>query len=78
MVYVYARCSTNEDKQDINRQVRKLKGAGVEGLFVEYEHGDADNKKELSLLLEQAGTGDTIITTEVSRLSRSTNNSVRS
>ena len=72
MTYGYARCSTNETKQDINRQVRELKAAGAESLFVEYEHGDADEKKQLSLLLEQARPGDTIITTEVSRLSRST------
>jgi len=26
----YARCSTNEDKQDINRQIRELKAAGAE------------------------------------------------
>ena len=68
----YARCSTNESKQDIERQVRELKAAGAESLFVEYEHGDADDKKQLVLLLERATPGDTIITTEVSRLSRST------
>ena len=72
MNHGYARCSTNETKQDIDRQVRELKAAGAESLFVEYEHGDADEKKQLSLLLGQARPGDTIITTEVSRLSRST------
>ncbi len=72
MVYGYARCSTNEDKQDINRQVRELRSAGAEAFFVEYEHGDADDKKELALLLAEARAGDAIITTEVSRLSRST------
>ena len=30
MIYGYARCSTNESKQDINRQVRELKEAGAE------------------------------------------------
>ena len=25
MIYGYARCSTNESKQDINRQLRELK-----------------------------------------------------
>lgn len=72
MKYAYARCSTNENKQDIDRQVRELKAAGAECLFVEYEHGDANDKKQLTLLLERATVGDTIITTEVSRLSRST------
>ena len=68
----YARCSTNESKQDIERQVRELKQAGAERIFLEYEHGDAVVKEQLSLLLEQAQPGDTIITLEVSRLARST------
>jgi len=70
--YGYARCSTTEDKQDINRQVRELKAAGAEEVIFEYEHGDAKVKKELHMLLEMATEGDTIITLEVSRLSRST------
>jgi len=68
----YARCSTNESKQDIDRQVRELKAAGAERIFLEYEHGDAAIKEQLSSLLEQAQEGDTIITLEVSRLARST------
>ena len=72
MEYGYARCSTNESKQDIDRQVRELKQAGAERIFLEYEHGDAAVKCQLSSLLEQAEEGDTIITLEVSRLARST------
>lgn len=72
MQYGYARCSTNEDKQDINRQIRELKSAGAEEVVFEYEHGDARIKKELNMLLDTAQQGDTIITLEVSRLSRST------
>ena len=72
MDYGYARCSTNESKQDIDRQVRELKAAGAETVFLEYEHGDAAVKKQLSSLLETAAEGDTIITMEVSRLARST------
>ena len=68
----YARCSTNEDKQDINRQIRELKTAGADEVIFEYEHGDAKVKKNLHMLLEMATAGDTIITLEVSRLSRST------
>ena len=30
MIYGYARCSTNESKQDINRQLRELKEEGAE------------------------------------------------
>ena len=72
MNHGYARCSTNESKQDIDRQVRELKQAGAESIFLEYEHGDAAVKCQLSSLLEQAQEGDTIITLEVSRLARST------
>lgn len=72
MIYGYARCSTNESKQDINRQIRELKAAGAEEVFFEYEHGDAVVKQQLSSLLEQAQAGDTIITLEVPRLARST------
>ena len=72
MYYGYARCSTNESKQDIDRQVRELKAAGAEQIFLEYEHGDSAVKQELSSLLEQAQEGDTIFTLEVSRLARST------
>jgi len=68
----YARCSTNEDKQDINRQIRELKAAGAEEVVFEYEHGDAKGKQNLHMLLNTATEGDTIITLEVSRLSRST------
>ena len=72
MIYGYARCSTNESKQDINRQIKELKAAGADEVIFEYEHGDARTKKELNMLLELAQAGDTIITLEVSRLSRST------
>ena len=72
MIYGYARCSTNEDKQDINRQIRELKSAGADEVVFEYEHGDAKVKKNLHMLLDTATEGDSIITMEVSRLSRST------
>lgn len=72
MEYGYARCSTNESKQDIQRQVKELKNAGAEQIFLEYEHGDSAVKQELLSLLEQAQEGDTIYTLEVSRLARST------
>lgn len=71
-VYGYARCSTNEDKQDIQRQTRELKAAGAESIRWEFEHGDAATKKELDRLFEEMQEGDTLLTLEVSRLSRST------
>lgn len=71
--YGYARCSLAEEKgQDINRQVRELKQAGAQEVVLEREHGDAKVKQNLEMLLDAAEAGDTIITTEVSRLSRST------
>ena len=36
MIYGYARCSTNEDKQDINAQILKLKEAGLPILGSEF------------------------------------------
>ena len=72
-VYGYARCSLAEEKgQDLNRQVRELKAAGAEEIITEREHGDAKVKQNLDLLLEVAEAGSTLICTEVSRLSRST------
>jgi len=72
MDYGYSRCSTNETKQDINRQVRELKAAGAKQIFVEYEHGDAKVKSQQQAMFAEAKEGDTIIVLEVSRLARST------
>ena len=72
MTYGYARCSTNETKQDINRQVRELKTAGAEEIFIEYEHGDSKVKSQQAQMFAQAQAGDTVIVLEVSRLARST------
>lgn len=72
MNFGYGRCSTNETKQDIDRQIRELKDKGAEQVFFEYEHGDSIVKPQLNLLLDVVKEGDTIITTEVSRLARST------
>ena len=72
MIYGYARCSTNESKQDIDRQVRELKAAGAEQIFLEYEHGDSKVKQQQTIMFEMAQLGDTIVTLEVPRLARST------
>ena len=72
MIRGYGRCSTNETKQDINRQVRELKAAGAEKIYLEYEHGDAKVKPQQELMFEQAQEGDTIVVLEVPRLARST------
>lgn len=74
MIYGYARCSTNEDLQDINRQIRELKqqGATDTTIYKEYESGTKVNRAELQKLLNEIQTGDTIVATEVSRITRST------
>ena len=68
----YSRCSTNEGKQDINRQVRELKAVGAEVVYMEYEHGDAKVKNQQQAMFAESEAGDTIIVLEVSRLARST------
>ena len=35
MIYGDARCSTNESKQDVQRQVRELKDAGAVKIFLD-------------------------------------------
>lgn len=74
MIYGYARCSTNETLQDINRQIRELKqkGATDKSIYREYESGTKLNRVELQKLLDIVKPGDTILATEVSRLTRST------
>lgn len=73
-VYGYARCSTSEERQDIDRQKRELRAAGVpdDQIYWEYESGAKNDRVELDRMLSAAKEGDTIVTTEVSRLARST------
>ena len=71
--YGFARCSLGGDKgQDLNRQVRELKAAGAEEIITERVHGDAKVKPQLDFLLEHIEPGSSLYVTEVSRLSRST------
>lgn len=75
-IKAYVRCSTNEGKQDLDRQARDIQRAIGSNIHIdfykEFEHGDSVTKKELNKLFSEAQPGDTIVTTEVSRLSRST------
>ena len=74
MMYGYARCSTNETLQDIDRQKMELKDLGVEekSIFLEYESGIKVDRTQLNKLFNVVAEGDVIATTEVSRLTRST------
>ena len=74
MIYGYARCSTNEMLQDIDRQKRELKEKNVleKNIYWEYQSGTKENRIQLKRLLDVLKEGDVIITTEVSRITRST------
>ena len=74
-MYGYARCSTDESRQDIDRQKRELRNMGVTDdkcIYWEYESGAKADRVELMKLLDVIREGDTIAATEVSRLTRST------
>ena len=72
-IYGYCRCSTDESRQDIDRQRRELRklGSKMKHLF-RVCNGKQQNKIEWTRLMEKIEVGDTIVTTEVSRISRST------
>ena len=75
MKYGYCRCSTDEKRQDISRQIMELKKMGVTDekyIYKEYITGTAKNKPELEKLKAIVVSGDTICATEPSRLTRST------
>ncbi|WP_022769402.1 recombinase family protein [Butyrivibrio sp. NC2007] len=74
-IYGYARCSTDESRQDIDRQRRELKNMGIgedKLIFWEYESGRKLDRAEFQKLLDIIQPGDSIAVTEVSRLTRST------
>ena len=74
-VYGYCRCSTSEERQDINRQKREMYKLGVEdekNIYWEYESGANNERVEFTKLLDLLEKGDTLCATEVSRLTRST------
>lgn len=73
-IYGYCRCSTDETRQDIDRQRRELRKLGVkdENIYFEYVTGKKLVKVEWERLLDRIEDGDIIATTEVSRISRST------
>ena len=75
LIYGYCRCSTDEERQNIDRQIREVILLGVPNesyVYKEYESGTKTDRVELNRLLSIVKEGDTIISTEVSRLSRST------
>lgn len=72
--YGYARESTNEEKQNIEYQIKYLKNNGVEdeNIYKEYASGAKEDRIEYNKLLKQLKPKDSLYVTEISRLSRST------
>lgn len=68
----YARVSTQE--QNLDRQIDALKGAGCQEIFFEKVSGvkKDSERPELQRLLSYLREGDTVIISELTRLSRST------
>lgn len=65
----YARVSTQD--QNLDRQTDELTKYGCQLIFQEKVTGKKSERKELSRLLDQLRPSDTIIVTELTRLSRS-------
>jgi DNA invertase Pin-like site-specific DNA recombinase len=70
MNFGYMRVSTVD--QNLGRQEQQLKDAGCERIFFEKVTGTKRNRPELNKLLEFLREGDTVIVTDLTRLSRST------
>lgn len=70
MIFGYARVSTEE--QSLNRQIDQLQECGVEKIFEEKMTGTKKDRPQLNKMLEQLREGDTVIITDLTRISRST------
>jgi len=66
----YARVSTQD--QNLDRQLDTLKEAGCDKIYKEKITGSKKDRPELDKLLEDLRSGDTIIVSDLTRLSRST------
>lgn len=75
MIYGYLRCSTDAERQNIDRQERDIKSLvneNIDFVYSEFESGTKEDRKELMKLLSAVNAGDTVVCSEVSRISRST------
>lgn len=72
-VFGYARISTDEMRQHIDRQIRELESMGVpkENIYYDIASGTKTDRIEFNRLLQSVSRGDTIVSTEVSRFTRS-------
>jgi len=70
MNFGYMRVSTID--QNLDRQEQQLRGFGCEQVFFEKITGLKRNRPELNQVLEYLRPGDTVVVTDLTRLSRST------
>ncbi|GLV67357.1 integrase [Bacillus mycoides] len=70
MKFGYMRVSTID--QNLDRQEQQLKEAGCERIFFEKITGVKRDRPELNRMLEFLRQGDTVVVTDLTRLSRST------
>lgn len=72
-VYGYARISTDEVRQHIDRQFRELETFGVskENIYYDVASGTKTDRIMFNKLLQVVSMGDTIVSTEPSRITRS-------
>ncbi len=72
MIIGYARTSTTDQKAGLEAQLRDLKVAGCEKIFVEEVSSvDIANRGQLDGALEFVRLGDTLVVTKLDRLARS-------
>lgn len=69
-IFGYARVSTKE--QNLGRQIKSLEAYGVDMIFEEKISGKNTNRPQFKLMMDQVKEGDTIIVSELTRISRST------
>ena len=70
-IYGYARCSTTEKRQDIDRQVAELYSMGANFVIQEFDSGGNTERAQFGKLLAALAVGDSVYATEVSRVTRS-------
>ncbi|MBB6495981.1 recombinase family protein [Methanococcus maripaludis] len=70
MIIGYARVSTKD--QNLERQIDELKKAGSEKIFLEKISGTKRNRPEFDKMFGVLRSGDIILVTELTRISRST------
>jgi DNA invertase Pin-like site-specific DNA recombinase len=70
MVFGYARVSTQE--QNLDRQIDQLKDAGAERIYQEKITGTKADRLELNKMIEELQQDDTVVITDLTRVSRST------